>query len=456
MNGYEYGQEPQGPPPGQNSSGMPCPFDNQSIGDMPMPMPMPTQATPYPNQPGIYPYLTAPYPAQSTPYPNNSPTHPSQPLQDQSSDPGEAILQLPQHAYLPSAPSRQDDPLATSTQFVSKLTPTVLHNPSFNALNDAEALRKAMDGFETDKYAIISILSDRNNKHRQNIVNSLETLHGRDIIKELKSKLSDRFKDLIVAMMTPIIDYYVKEIHDSISGISTDNDVLIIILCTLSNHDIHQIRASYENKYGKSLESDIRSNTSGHFQRLLVSLCNGQRDQSSQTDIKSAKSDAKRLHSASTCHLGTNEFEFDFIFAQRNVHQLRLIFQEYLNLYGHDISTTISREFSGNTEEALLTIVECVKNSALWFAEQLNDSMSEKKTKDQKLIFICVTRSEVDMGDIKEAFYQKYGKTLGKRISENTSGDLKECLIKLLNLKSENNIKKPTNRFLPDDYMLAQ
>ncbi|XP_044002792.1 annexin A6-like [Aphidius gifuensis] len=412
--GYENGQGPQRPPAGHNPSGIPCSFDNQSIGGMPMPMP-----------------------TQATPYPNNLLKHPSQPLQAQSSDPSEAISQPSKQAYPPSASSCQDDQLATNTQFVGKLTPTVLHNPSFNAPDDAEALRRAMNGFETDKYAIISMLSNRNNQHRQNIVNRLETLHGRDIIKELKSKLSDRFKDLIVAMMTPIIDYYVKEIHDSISGISSDKDVLIIILCTLSNHDIHQIRASYENKYGKSLESDIRSNTSGHFERLLVSLCNGQRDQSTQTNKKSAKSDAKKLHSASTCHLGTNEFEFNFIFAQRNVHQLRLIFQEYSKLYGHDISTTISREFSGNAEEALLTIVECVKNSALYFAEQLNDSMAEIETKDQKLIFICVTRSEVDMGDIKEAFYQKYGKTLEKRILENISGDFKKCLIELINLNSE-------------------
>ncbi|XP_044003549.1 annexin A7-like [Aphidius gifuensis] len=484
---------PRRPPPSQNPSGLTCPFANQSMEDMPMPMPMPMMMPmpTHPNQPGIYPYLTTPYPAQSTPYPNNSPTHSSQPLQ--SSDCSQAISQTPQQAHpprtsqtsdqehcsavpkpiaqispidpiytvQPTAPpvspqsnseynyappnnyhtpasSHQVTPLITNTQFDDKLTPTVVHDSNFDASKDAEVLRKAMKGFETDKKAIISILSNRNNKHRQNIKNSLATLHGRDIINELRSKLSGRFKDLIVAMMTPIIDYYVKEIHDSISGIGTDKDVLIIILCTLSNQDIHQICASYKNKYGKSLESDIRSNISGHLKTLLVLMCDGQRDESKETDTKNAKSDAKRLHSAVSCHLGTNEFDLNFIFAQRNVHQLRLIFLEYSKLYGHDISTAIDHEFSGNIEKALLTIVKWVKNSALYFAEQLNDSMSEIETKDQKLIFICVTRSEVDMGDIKEAFYQKYEKTLEKRISKDTSGDYEKCLIELISLNPRN------------------
>ncbi|KAF7998451.1 hypothetical protein HCN44_009973 [Aphidius gifuensis] len=497
MNGYGYGQ---GPPQGQNPSGMPCPFGDQSVGGMPMPMP--TQATPYPNQPGIYPNLTAPlpYPNNSAPYPTHQPApYPGQPSQTQStpygnypsayppqatSYPGQAMAQPPQQAYppqasyqghnsavpnpmaqtapfnpmyavqptAPTACSRSSSeynhappvnyhnstsscrvaPLTTNTQIVVKLTPTVLHNPNFNAVNDAEVLRKAMKGFGTDEKTIISILSNRNNQHRQIIANSFKTLYGKDLIKDLKSELSGRFEDLIVAMMTPIIDYYVKEIHDSMSGIGTDEDVLITILCTLKNQDIHQICASYKKKYGKSLESDIRGDTSGHFERLLVSLCNGQRDESGHTDINAARSDATRLHSAGVGRLGTDESEFNSILAQRNVHQLKLIFQEYSKLCGHDISTAIDREFSGHIKKALLTIVECVKDSPLYFAKQLNKSMSGIGTEDRKLIFICVTRSEVDMGDIKKAFHQKYGKTLEKRISEDTSGDYKKCLIELI------------------------
>ncbi|XP_044002286.1 annexin B9-like [Aphidius gifuensis] len=450
MNGYGQGPE------GQNQSSMPCSVGNQLMRGMPMS----TQATPsqlpqarssypgaYPQQAGSYPgqAMSQPPRASQASYPEHhgatlnsiaqTPTfnpmytvQPTAPPACSQSNSGHSYALTSN--YHTSASSCQVATSTTTTQTVVELTPTVLNDPNFNAVNDAEVLRNAITSFGADEKTIISILSNRNNQHRQIIANSFKTLYGKDLIKVLKSKLYGRFKDLIVAMMTPIIDYYVKEIHDSISGTGTNEDVLIIILCTLRNQEIQQICARYKNEYGKSLDSNIR----GNFGRFMTLLSAGQRDESTHTDINSARSDATKLYSAVVGRLGTNESEFNSILAQRNVNQLKLIFQEYSKLCGHDISRAINRHFFGDIKLAFLTIVNYVNNSALYFAEQLNKSMSEIETKDRKLIFICVTRSEVDMEDIKKAFHQKYGKTLEKRISEETSGDYKKCLIELISL----------------------
>jgi hypothetical protein len=61
--------------------------------------------------------------------------------------------------------------------------------------------------------------------------------------------------------------------------------------------------------------------------------------------------------------------------------------------------------------------VKSVRDKAAFFAERLHESMAGMGTKDRALIRIMVTRCEVDMVDIKNAFQRKYGKTLESFIS---------------------------------------
>lgn len=61
----------------------------------------------------------------------------------------------------------------------------------------------------------------------------------------MKSELSGKFEDLVVALMTPTYDFLAKEIHNAIDGIGTNEETLIEIICTASNAEINNIKMAY-------------------------------------------------------------------------------------------------------------------------------------------------------------------------------------------------------------------
>ncbi|XP_026742565.1 annexin B9-like isoform X3 [Trichoplusia ni] len=312
--------------------------------------------------------------------------------------------------------------------------PTVVPANPFDPREDAAVLRKAMKGFGTDEKSIIHVLSRRTNEQRLRIAFEFKTLYGKDLVSDLKSETSGKFEDLLVALMTPLPQFYAKELHDAIAGIGTDEDVLIEVMCTMSNHEINVIKQAYTAMYGTLLEDDLRGDTSGNFKRLMTSLSMGNRSEDFHVDQEKAREDARSLLQAGELRLGTDESVFNAVLCSRSFPQLKAIFNEYQFLTGHDIDDAIKAEFSGDLEKALRAIVKIVRNKPLFFAERLHKSMKGLGTNDRQLIRVMVTRSEIDLGDISDMFQTKYGETLQSWIEGDCSGHYKKCLLGLLGL----------------------
>jgi annexin A7/11 len=310
--------------------------------------------------------------------------------------------------------------------------PTVVPVQAFNPGQDAEALRKAMKGLGTDEKTIINVLTKRSNAQRLEIAVQFKTLYGKDLIKELKSELSGNFENTIVALMTPLPQFYAKELHDAISGLGTDEDVLIEVMCTLTNAEIRTIKEAYQKTYHRNLESDLKGDTSGHFKRLMVALCSAGRDESMVTDQQKAAADAQALYNAGEKIWGTDESVFNMVLCQRNYAQLGLVFQEYQRISGHDLEKAIKSEFSGDIQEGLLSVVRAIKNKQAFFAKRLYKSMKGLGTNDRDLIRLVVTRCEIDMGEIKKEYKANHKESLADAIKGDCSGDYKKCLLALI------------------------
>ncbi|CAH1988856.1 unnamed protein product [Acanthoscelides obtectus] len=296
----------------------------------------------------------------------------------------------------------------------------------------AKELHKAISGLGTEESTIVEILGIHNNDEIIRISNCYEGLSFQDLIKDLKSELSGNFENLIVAMMTPLPEYYAKELHDAMSGIGTDEDVLIELLCTMSNQEIRTIRQAYEAMYESSLEDDLRADTSGTFKRMMVSLCTANRDEDPTVNLDQAREDAAKLAEAGELQMGTDESTFNSVLCARSYAHLRAVFEEYERLTGNSIEDAVKSEFSGNSESGFLAIIRAIQDTPKYFAKQLNNAISGAGTDDNSLMRIVVTRSEIDMEDIKRAYASKYGESLKEAIKDDTSGHYEKCLLALI------------------------
>ncbi|KAK2848830.1 hypothetical protein Q5P01_008664 [Channa striata] len=300
---------------------------------------------------------------------------------------------------------------------------------NFNPKHDAEIVHKAMKGIGTDEDAILMLLTARSNEQRQQIKAAYKKAYGKDLVSALKSELGGLFESLIVALMTPSVSYDAYQLHKALKGAGTDDEVLIEILASRSGEQIKEITKVYKKEFGGKLEKDICSDTSGSYQKLLVILLQGSREEG--VDEEKIEKDAKDLYAAGEGKLGTDEEKFITILGNRSAEHLRRVFDAYKKLAGSDIEDSITGETTGNLENLLVAVVKCVKSVPEYFAEGLYKSMRRAGTDDDTLMRIMVSRSEVDMLDIRANFKKKYGASLYSTIQEDTTGDYQKALLYL-------------------------
>ncbi|KAJ4945573.1 hypothetical protein JOQ06_023254, partial [Pogonophryne albipinna] len=255
---------------------------------------------------------------------------------------------------------------------------------NFNPKHDAEILHKAMKGIGTNEDTILMLLASRSNDQRQDIKAVYKNTHGKDLVSALKSELGGLFENLIVALMTPPVSYDASQLHKALKGIGTEDEVLIEILASRTGEQITNIVKAYKKEFNGKLEKDILSDTSGHYQRLLVILLQGSREDG--LGEENIDKDAKALFDA--------------------------VFDAYKKLSGAELEDSIEAETTGNFENLLLAVVKCVRSVPEFFAERLSKSMRRAGTDDSTLMRIMVSRSEIDMLDIRTCFKKKYGASL--------------------------------------------
>lgn len=303
--------------------------------------------------------------------------------------------------------------------------------PDFNPSSDAEVLYNAMKGLGSDKETILELITSRSNAQRQEICAAYKSQYGKDLIGDLKYELTGKLERLIVGLMRPTAYHDAKEIKDAIEGIGTDEKCLIEILASRNNKQIHDLVNAYKDAYGRDLEADIVSDTSGHFKKMLVVLLQGTREEDDVVSEDLVEQDAQDLFDAGEVQWGTDEAKFITILGNRSVTHLQMVFDKYEKIANKEIEDSIRGELSGDFEKLMLAVVQCIRSVPMYFAKRLFKAMKGLGTADNTLIRIMVSRAEIDMLDIREFFRLSYEKSLYNMIKDDTSGEYKRSLLKL-------------------------
>ncbi|KAJ1565583.1 Annexin A6, partial [Nowakowskiella sp. JEL0078] len=194
---------------------------------------------------------------------------------------------------------------------------------------DCEALKKAMKGFGTDESSLINILANRTPDQGAQISVAYTNLFQKSLRDELISETSGKFRDVLVALTYSLAEYDARCLKEAMKGTGTNEKTLIEILSGRVTSELDLIKRSYSVIFHNELEKEIKSETSGYFEKLLVAILSGPRDEANNMNPAVIAQDVDDLYKAGEKRLGTNEDKFISIFTKRSEAHLREVFRAY-------------------------------------------------------------------------------------------------------------------------------
>jgi len=223
------------------------------------------------------------------------------------------------------------------------------------------------------------------------------------------------------------------ELRDSMKGLGTNEAQLISVLGKYPPIQMNQIVKGYKAHYGKSLESAVRSETSGNFGKLCVALSKSILD-----------FDVHCLHEA-IAGVGTDEDCLIEILVGRTNSDIQAINQAYQEKYRNSLERDIKGDTSGYFRALLVALVQGGRDETNGQRDVKADVEALYRagegrlgTDESAFISILCGRPEAHLRLVFSQYQQKYGHTMERVIKSEFSGDIKKALIHL--------VKSITNR----------
>ena len=298
----------------------------------------------------------------------------------------------------------------------------------------AEELRKAMEGFGTDEESLIRTVTAHKTRDRLKIKKAYQEKYNKDLIEDLKSELSGKFEDAMIALFKDPVEYDAECLYYAMKGAGTDETCLIEIIASRPNWLMQKIKLKYKELYNKELEEDVKGDTSGDFQKLLIGLLKCNRSENKEINREECQKIASQLNEAKE-QKWSIESEEDVFYKYvmfSSPQELSAVAREYYKISSETIIDGIEKKFSGDSKELLKTILYSLISPSEYFATRIKKAIEGFGTDNKTLIRILVTRCEVDMNIIKKYYHLIYQKDMIEDVKSDISGDYQKLMIELI------------------------
>uniref|UniRef100_A0A0N4ZV64 Annexin n=1 Tax=Parastrongyloides trichosuri TaxID=131310 RepID=A0A0N4ZV64_PARTI len=308
------------------------------------------------------------------------------------------------------------------------LTPSL----NFNSHYDAKMLRVATTSSKIDKETIINIMFRRTSREKHMIAVQYYNLYNETLASRFKAKVKGKLYKVLKLIMECEIQRNVKDLYKALEKDEIDNAIIIESFCGKNKQSIEEVKDLYREKYGKSIKDIIRERTDSGYQRFLLGLIKGERDQG-PIDNNIVEEDVKRLYNGGKgIHRLEDEKFFIDILYKRSFEHIKVVINKYQNSIHKDISRIIKEWFYGDLKDMLLMFFDYVNSPSYYYSKLLQNKLEDFEDHEDEIIRIFVNRAEIDLETIQQEFNENNSKTLEHLLTLSSIGSLRLIFLTML------------------------
>jgi len=297
--------------------------------------------------------------------------------------------------------------------------------------DELDKLEAAVTG--KDENYFIDLTLNKTNSERIKLRDDYKAKFGRDLLEDFEKNFKSDFLETLIGVFKSPAEYDADLLYKAMKGIGSDKDIITEVLCFRNPERINQIKEKFQEKYGKDLVAEIKSETSGDYQKIVLKLLEGDRTQDGKADVEKCSGIADELYKAGEGKIGTDESIFIKYFTSLSPNELLIVCKEYHKKYKKNMLDVIENEFDGNEKKLLTVMLYALFSPSEFFAKQIMESIKGIGTDDVKLIRSVITRYSIDMKKVKKYFKKMYNKELLDEVKDDVTGSYGRILEALIN-----------------------